>query len=84
MADEIIIADDGSTSETRRLINTFDDKLPIKHVWHEDIVKARGFDERMKYGGEDCELGERLMNAGIKAVQIRYLAIMLHLDHDRP
>lgn len=26
MADEIIIADDGSTSETRKLINTFSDK----------------------------------------------------------
>lgn len=52
--------------------------------WREDIIGARGFDERMKYGGEDRELGERLMNAGIKAVQIRYLAITLHLDHDRP
>ena len=52
--------------------------------WRDDIIEARGFDERMKYGGEDRELGERLMNAGIKAVQIRYLAITLHLDHDRP
>ena len=208
MADEIIIADDGSTSETRELIDTFAHKLPIRHVWHEDngfqktkilndalrasesdylvftdqdciprddflltherharighflsggyfklpmsiskqltqddintqrafslqwlkeqglswnfkctklvksswftsmmntitpakatwngmnssgwrddIIEARGFDERMKYGGEDRELGERLMNAGIKSLQIRYLAITLHLDHDRP
>ena len=35
-ADEIIIADDGSTDETRELINSFRDKLPITHVWHED------------------------------------------------
>ena len=36
MADEIIIADDGSASETAKLIKTFAAKLPIKHVWHED------------------------------------------------
>ena len=52
--------------------------------WRSDLVAARGFDERMKYGGEDRELGERLMNAGIRSVQIRYSAITLHLDHDRP
>lgn len=48
-----------------------------------DILKANGFDERMQYGGEDRELGERLFNAGIKAKQIRYSAICLHLDHAR-
>lgn len=35
-ADEIIIADDGSTDETRRLIERYADRLPIRHVWHED------------------------------------------------
>ena len=35
-ADEIVIADDGSKEDTRRLIESFKDKLPIKHVWHED------------------------------------------------
>lgn len=34
--DEIIIADDGSKEDTRLLIESFKDKLPIKHVWHED------------------------------------------------
>ncbi len=48
-----------------------------------DIIAANGFDERMQYGGEDRELGERLFNAGIKAKQIRYSAICLHLDHAR-
>ena len=52
--------------------------------WMADIVKVNGFDERMQYGGEDRELGERLMNIGIKFVQIRYSAICLHLHHERP
>ena len=52
--------------------------------WRKDIIAANGFDERMKYGGEDRELGERLTNAGIKSKQIRYSAIVLHLDHKRP
>lgn len=34
--DEVIIADDGSDDRTRKLIDSFRDRLPIKHVWHED------------------------------------------------
>jgi glycosyltransferase involved in cell wall biosynthesis len=52
--------------------------------WRSDILQTKGFDERMRYGGLDRELGERLMNAGIKPLQIRYSAIVLHLDHRRP
>lgn len=52
--------------------------------WREDLLAANGFDERMQYGGEDRELGERLANAGIRGKQIRYSAIVLHLDHSRP
>ncbi len=37
----------------------------------------------MEYGGEDRELGERLMNAGIKGRQVRYSAVLLHLEHGR-
>lgn len=51
--------------------------------WKQDILDLNGFDERMQYGGEDRELGERLMNAGIKPKQIRYSAICVHLDHTR-
>ena len=47
------------------------------------ILSVNGFDERMQYGGEDRELGERLFNMGIKSKQIRYSAICLHLDHSR-
>jgi len=51
--------------------------------WKSDILAVNGFDERMQYGGEDRELGERLINLGIKAIRIRYSAITLHLDHPR-
>lgn len=53
-------------------------------AWRSDLMAANGYDERMKYGGEDRELGERMMNAGIKSKQIRYSAILLHLHHGRP
>jgi len=51
--------------------------------WKEDILAVNGFDERMQYGGEDRELGERLVNNGLKSIQLRYSAITLHLDHPR-
>lgn len=36
--DEILIADDGSTNTTRKIINTYKNKIatPIHHFWHED------------------------------------------------
>ncbi len=52
-------------------------------AWREDVLAANGFDERMGYGGEDREFGERLENAGVRGTQIRYRAICAHLDHDR-
>ena len=51
--------------------------------WKADLVAVNGFDERMQYGGQDCELGYRLRHNGIKAKQIRYSAICVHLDHAR-
>ena len=48
-----------------------------------DALLVNGFDERMKYGGLDCEFGGRLLNAGIKPKQIRYSAVCVHLDHAR-
>lgn len=51
--------------------------------WKKDLVDINGFDERMKYGGEDRELGERLFNKGVKSKQIRYSAICIHLEHKR-
>jgi GT2 family glycosyltransferase len=64
---------------------------PTKRTWNghnaslfkRDALRVNGFDERMQYGGQDCEFGERLRNAGLRARQIRYSAICLHLDHTR-
>jgi len=52
--------------------------------WKSDILRVNGFNETLCYGGEDRELGERLRNLHIKGRQIRYSAICVHLDHDRP
>ncbi len=52
--------------------------------WKDDIIAVNGYNEDMQYGGLDRELGERLMNFGIKGKQIRYNAICVHLDHPRP
>ena len=51
--------------------------------WKADFILANGFDNRMEYGGLDREFGERLENAGITGLRIRYRAICLHLDHAR-
>jgi glycosyltransferase involved in cell wall biosynthesis len=51
--------------------------------WKKDFLEVNGFDERMQYGGEDREFGERLVNKGIKPKQIRYSTVCLHLDHAR-
>ena len=52
-------------------------------TWKKDIVAVNGFNEQMQYGGLDREMGERMMNNGMKGIQIRYSAICLHLDHKR-
>lgn len=52
-------------------------------AWREDLIAINGYDERMRYGGPDRELGERLENFGVKGKQIRHRALCLHLDHAR-
>jgi hypothetical protein len=52
-------------------------------TWKQNIIDVNGFNEEMSYGGEDREMGERMMNKGLKSTQIRYSAICLHLDHKR-
>ncbi|HEX8576816.1 MAG TPA: glycosyltransferase family 2 protein [Flavobacterium sp.] len=51
--------------------------------WKEDLIFINGFNQEMQYGGQDRELGERLFNKGLKSKQIRYSAIVVHLDHAR-
>ena len=52
-------------------------------AWKADILRVNGWDERMQYGGQDIELGERLNNAGIRGKTIRYSAVCVHLEHHR-
>lgn len=52
--------------------------------WREDALKVNGYNEDMHYGGQDREFGERLTNMGIRPIQLRYSAIVAHLDHKRP
>lgn len=52
-------------------------------VWREDAVRVNGFDERMGWGGLDREFGERLENAGVRGLQIRHRAHVVHLHHAR-
>jgi glycosyltransferase involved in cell wall biosynthesis len=52
-------------------------------TWRRYILACNGFDERMQYGGQDREFGERLINLGIQGKQLRYSAICLHLEHSR-
>ncbi|MCH8535427.1 MAG: glycosyltransferase family 2 protein [Flavobacteriaceae bacterium] len=51
--------------------------------WKKDILAVNGMDERMQYGGQDRELGERLMNYGLRGLQVRYSAVCVHLEHAR-
>ncbi len=52
-------------------------------AWKADLLAVNGFDERLGYGGEDRELGERLRNRGLAPVQVRHRAVCVHLEHDR-
>ncbi len=52
-------------------------------AWKSDLLAINGYDERMKYGGPDRELGERLENNGIRGKQVRHRAVCVHLDHAR-
>jgi len=78
-------------SSQRGLANVLNTITPAKATWNggnasgwkEDLLRINGFDERMEYGGQDRELGERLINTGLRSKQLRYSAICLHLDHGR-
>jgi glycosyltransferase involved in cell wall biosynthesis len=52
--------------------------------WRGDLVAANGYDLDMPYGGLDRALGECLENAGVRGLQLRHRAPVLHLHHARP
>lgn len=64
---------------------------PVQRAWggsnasafRAALLTVNGFDEAMKYGGEDKDLGVRLASAGIRGQHTRYLASVIHLDHPR-
>ena len=74
-----------------RVMGWFDRLTPVPKsllganwsAFRADILKVNGFDETIKYGGLDKEMGFRLMNAGIAGQHMRYTAPLLHLDHPR-
>ncbi len=75
----------------RPLASLLERVSPVRRTWsgsnasaHRDaIIAVNGFDEQMKYGGEDKEFGVRLRNYGIKGRHLRFTAPLIHLDHKR-
>jgi len=59
---DIVVADDGSTAETRRLVEQFarSSARPVRHVWHED----RGFRKT------------RILNKSVLATDAQYLVFI--------
>ena len=53
-------------------------------TWREAIFGVNGFEGEMGYGGLDQALGYRLQNAGVRGIQARHRAVVMHLHHDRP
>lgn len=52
--------------------------------YRDAVLAVNGFDATMQWGGLDRALGERLENLGLRGVQIRHRAPVVHLDHGRP
>jgi glycosyltransferase involved in cell wall biosynthesis len=53
-------------------------------TWRDVVLRVNGYDNTMKYGGQDRALGERLENMGVRGIQVRHRAVLLHLEHARP
>ncbi|CAG9932548.1 glycosyltransferase [Candidatus Nitrotoga arctica] len=52
-------------------------------AWRRDLIAVNGFDESLRYGAEDVEMGARLSNHGIVGQHIRYSTCLLHIEHLR-
>jgi glycosyltransferase involved in cell wall biosynthesis len=53
-------------------------------VWREAMFAVNGFDMEMGYGGLDRAVGYRLVNLGVRGIQVRHRALCMHLHHERP
>jgi glycosyltransferase involved in cell wall biosynthesis len=52
-------------------------------AFRDDLLAVNGYDERIKYGGQDKDLGERMKLAGMSGRHARFTAVAVHLDHPR-
>jgi len=51
-------------------------------IWREDLVKVNGYNETfVGWGREDSELAVRLMNSGVRRLDLRGWALCYHLWH---
>jgi len=51
-------------------------------IWRSDLVKVNGYNEAfIGWGREDSELAARLMNAGVRRLDVRGWALCYHLWH---
>ncbi|NNL94824.1 MAG: glycosyltransferase [Xanthomonadales bacterium] len=52
--------------------------------FRKDAIAVNGFDNRFTYGYEDGDFGNRLENYGLTPQTVRWTALALHLDHEKP
>ncbi len=75
----------------RPVLSALETLSPVRRTWSGSNASAQraaiagvnGFDEAMKYGGEDKEFGVRLANSGVRGRHLRFTAPLIHLDHPR-
>lgn len=69
-----------------------DRMTPTRATWNgnnasierERVFDVNGFEAELGSGGQDREFGARLENAGLRGLQVRHRAVLVHLDHGRP
>ncbi|MBP6999992.1 glycosyltransferase [Amaricoccus sp.] len=75
----------------RPVMAALDVASPVQRAWgggnasafRAAILRVNGFDETMRWGGGDKEMGVRLTNAGVRGRHLRFTAPLVHLDHPR-
>ena len=51
-------------------------------IWRDDLVRVNGYNEAfVGWGREDSELAARLMNSGVRRLDVRGRALCYHLWH---